>query len=167
MPGLMDEPEWPKEYCKVGQVRATFKNACQLTSESGWKDEDEVVETWPWVHYKNEPSGFRESANGDVFVEDNGNAWFWEGSVFKYLGKAYNKAAAPDPADDAAQAAAAEAGDWDGTTVNTAPSLDVFEDGESALMASERAAEEARIAEIEAARAAAQEEAQAAAEAEA
>ncbi|KNC47809.1 uncharacterized protein AMSG_04038 [Thecamonas trahens ATCC 50062] len=160
MEGLMDEPEWPKEYCKVVQLRCTFKRACRVTSEDGWKDEPEVVDTWPWVHYKNEDDGFRCTASGDVIVEDNGNAWFWAGSTFRYLGKAYNKAADPDPADAAGDDAASD----DGERASAAPSMDVFDDGESSLVAAERAAEEARLrGEIAEARERAAEEAAAAA----
>eukprot|EP00300_Choanocystis_sp_HF-7_P038500 c55517_g1_i1.p3 GENE.c55517_g1_i1~~c55517_g1_i1.p3 ORF type:complete len:232 (+),score=55.13 c55517_g1_i1:33-698(+) len=153
MDGLMDEPRFPDEYCKVALLRTTFKKACQITSNDGWQSNPAVKDTFPWVHYKNCADGFRETCSGDVLVEDNANAWQWSGSSFKYLGRFYNKAADPDPADGPRPT------EDDDEAGGTMPG--VFDDGESELVRAERRREEAVEARLR------EEQAQARADAEA
>jgi len=83
---LHGQPNFPNDYCKVGLFNATFADAVKLSVETGWNHSKEIITMWGWAQYKVEESHYRTTLKGDVLVEQDGTAWFWEGNSFRKLG---------------------------------------------------------------------------------
>lgn len=81
--------KFPSDFCRVALIRATLGDAIRLTQDDTgeWIHDSSIVDAWTWTFYKScGASGKRGSLVGDVFVEENGNAWRLEGTAVSFVG---------------------------------------------------------------------------------